>query len=412
MKKSILIASPYFPYPLTGGGHQALFNEIDALRSDYKIILACPIALPQNVSELKSIWGDVDICIMSYGSKNRKTSIIKLLKRLITFNTVNDNSIFYLGEIFLNDFFNILFNFKEEWVNFLNQTIQNTRCDIVQIEFYPLLNNISFISTNSLKIFVHHEIGFVKLTRSLDLTDFSDIFKNSMINKLKFLEADYLNQYDRIITLSETDKQFLFEAGVKKDIFCSPFPLKSISRDNQIQFSFNSRLVIIGGESNYPNLDGLQWFIKDIWPLIFKEYKNMELHVLGNWSKQTRKRLSLPGIVFTGFVTDIKEYVQNSVSIVPIRIGSGIRVKIIESIMMGIPVVSTSIGAEGLEIIENEIFIADSANQFLFAIQNIVENEEMVRRELSKAQQKIEIFSSNRNFLSSRSDIYGLSLTV
>lgn len=406
MKKSILIVSPYFPYPLTGGGHQALFNEIDALRSDYKIILACPIALPQNVSELKSIWGDVDICIMSYESKNRKTSIIKTLKRLITFNSVNDNSIFYLEEIFLNDFFNILFNFKERWVNFINQTIQDTRCDIIQFEFYPFLNSISFISTNSLKIFVHHEIGFVKLTRSLYLTDFSDIFKNSMTNKLKFLETDYLNQYDRIITLSETDRQFLLDAGVEKEIFCSPFPLKSIFIKNEIQFSFNSRLVIIGGESNYPNLDGLQWFIKDIWPLIFKEYKNMELHVLGNWSKQTRKRLSLSGIVFTGFVTDIKEYIQNSVSVVPIRIGSGIRVKIIESIMMGIPVVSTSIGAEGLEIIENEIFIADSPIQFLEAIQGIKRSEKLISNWLYKARIKISDYYSKENFIKMREEIF------
>jgi glycosyltransferase involved in cell wall biosynthesis len=127
-------------------------------------------------------------------------------------------------------------------------------------------------------------------------------------------------------------------------------------------------LVFAGSMDWMPNIDGIQWFVEEILPLIRKRRPDCSLVIAGRSPAPDIQRLAEKDVRIrvTGTVTDIRPYLwESAVSIVPLRIGGGTRLKIYEAMAAKIPVVSTSIGAEGLDIRNGEdIHIADSPAEF------------------------------------------------
>jgi polysaccharide biosynthesis protein PslH len=117
-----------------------------------------------------------------------------------------------------------------------------------------------------------------------------------------------------------------------------------------------------------PNIDGIQWFVEEVLPLIRKRRPDCSLVIAGRRPTPDVERLAERDsrIRVTGTVDDIRPYLwESAVSIVPLRIGGGTRLKIYEAMAAKIPVVSTSIGAEGLDIRNGEdIHIADTPQDF------------------------------------------------
>jgi glycosyltransferase involved in cell wall biosynthesis len=124
-------------------------------------------------------------------------------------------------------------------------------------------------------------------------------------------------------------------------------------------------LVFIGSMDWMPNVDGMQWFVREVLPLIRRQRPGVSLAVVGRNPPPEIQSLAHnePGITVTGTVPDVRPYLWNgNVSIVPLRIGGGTRLKIYESMAAGTPVVSTAVGAEGLAAVPpREIRIADDA---------------------------------------------------
>ena len=127
-------------------------------------------------------------------------------------------------------------------------------------------------------------------------------------------------------------------------------------------------LVFLGAMDWRPNIDGLRWFATSVLPLIRRRRPDCSLAVVGCRPTPGVRRLAASGqnIHVTGTVEDVRPYLwESAVSIVPLRIGGGTRLKIYESMAAKIPVVSTSLGAEGLDIRDGEnIAIADSPEEF------------------------------------------------
>ena len=129
-----------------------------------------------------------------------------------------------------------------------------------------------------------------------------------------------------------------------------------------------SRIIFIGNFAvASANVDALNWFLDEIWPRVRAEVPECEFHVVGRLSGELESRLrAIAGAVPVGFVEDLAATMaQASLSIAPIRFGTGTRVKIIESFALGCPVVSTTLGAEGIESTHGkEILIGDSPADF------------------------------------------------
>jgi sugar transferase (PEP-CTERM/EpsH1 system associated) len=135
------------------------------------------------------------------------------------------------------------------------------------------------------------------------------------------------------------------------------------------------RLVFTGSMDWRPNQDAVLYFTTEIFPLLRAERPDLEVSFVGRNPPESMRRLSAtPGVTVTGTVDDVRPFIRDAaVYIVPLRIGGGSRLKILEALAMGKAVVSTTIGAEGLAVgDEREILLADSPREFAARVSRLL----------------------------------------
>ena len=139
-------------------------------------------------------------------------------------------------------------------------------------------------------------------------------------------------------------------------------------------------LVYNGALTYSANLDAVQYFISEIYPILRQKGKDFKLRITGsNKGVDLTDIENCPGVELTGYVSDIRDVLAKSaVCVVPLREGGGSRLKILEAMAAGVPVVSTSMGAEGIDVEhKTQIMLADSAEQFAESIVQVVDNPEL-----------------------------------
>ena len=144
-----------------------------------------------------------------------------------------------------------------------------------------------------------------------------------------------------------------------------------------------AHLIYIGSMDWYPNEDAVAFFADDILPGIQSEVSDVRFSIVGgNPSARVQKLAARDGVIVTGRVPEIKPYfAEATVFVVPLRIGSGTRLKILEALAMGKAIVSTSVGAEGLDLNDGEeIFIADAPEPFAEAVTRLLTDPALRRR--------------------------------
>lgn len=144
-----------------------------------------------------------------------------------------------------------------------------------------------------------------------------------------------------------------------------------------------AHLIYIGSMDWYPNEDAVSFFAGEVLPQIHAEVPEVKFSIVGgNPSARVQKLAEREGIVVTGRVPEIKPYfAEATVFVVPLRIGSGTRLKILEALAMGKAIVSTSVGAEGLDLKDGEeIFIADEPTVFAEAVTRLLKDPSLRRR--------------------------------
>ena len=144
-----------------------------------------------------------------------------------------------------------------------------------------------------------------------------------------------------------------------------------------------AHLIYIGSMDWYPNEDAVAFFADEILPGIRNKVPDVQFSIVGgNPSSRVQKLAERDAVVVTGRVPEIKPYfAEATVFVVPLRIGSGTRLKILEALAMGKAIVSTSVGAEGLDLKDGEeIFIADEAKPFAEAVTRLLTDPALRRR--------------------------------
>lgn len=151
-------------------------------------------------------------------------------------------------------------------------------------------------------------------------------------------------------------------------------------------------LVFVGWMRHFPNRDAVGWLLEEIWPLIRSAHAQVQLTVVGGGlPADLRQRIGAdPRITYAGLVDDVADAVgRATVSVVPIRIGSGSRLKILESMALGTPIVTTSIGCEGIPLRDGEhALISDDPDTFARAVLRLLASEQQ-RRALALAARRL-----------------------
>ena len=163
-------------------------------------------------------------------------------------------------------------------------------------------------------------------------------------------------------------------------------PAYLFSDVEECEYHFDKRkdLMFIGGFGHRPNVDAVKWLANEIMPALVKKLPDIRVYILGSNPPEEVKQLATENLLIKGFVTDeeLQEYYQNCrISIVPLRYGAGIKGKVIEAMRFGTPVMTTSVGAEGIKGAESILDIADEAADFVEQLAALYQNEaELVRR--------------------------------
>jgi len=155
----------------------------------------------------------------------------------------------------------------------------------------------------------------------------------------------------------------------------------------------DGRTVIFFGAINYfPNVDGLLYLLREVWPLIEKSHPQARLKIVGQQPTPEILAFQGPRIEVAGKVDDLRPHLASAaVSVVPLRIGGGTRFKILEAMSMAKPVVSTSLGAEGIEAEPGRhIFLADDASAFAAAVGRLLDESRLGGRMGTEARALVE----------------------
>ncbi len=196
---------------------------------------------------------------------------------------------------------------------------------------------------------------------------------------MKEFEKRALRDFDAHITVSQRDAErlrtinpdariFVIENGVDID-FYSDLGANDESR---------RRLVFVGSMDYHANIDAAVNFAREVWPQVRERQPKLIFTIVGkDPAPEVRGLAQIHGIEVTGTVDDVRPFYRDaSVAVVPLKVGGGSRLKILEAMAAGVPVVSTTLGAEGLEVHHDEnILIADTNEQLVAAITSVIENK-------------------------------------
>jgi glycosyltransferase involved in cell wall biosynthesis len=138
-------------------------------------------------------------------------------------------------------------------------------------------------------------------------------------------------------------------------------------------------MLFYGTLSYFPNLDGLLFFLREVMPILRRKNPELRLRIVGASPPEALRRYESPDVTFTGFVPDLRvELERAGVVVAPLRIGGGTRLKVLEAMAMAAPLVSTTLGAEGLSVTHGrELLLADTAESFASEIVRVLSDKEL-----------------------------------
>jgi glycosyltransferase involved in cell wall biosynthesis len=288
-------------------------------------------------------------------------------------NASTENKIF---PAFLNLFSNVPYNISKfktlDLERFLIAFFKKNRVDIVHVDHLHLGWTIDLIKniTDVPMVLREHNLElkimqrFSEQQRNYFLKGYSYLQYKKFIN----YEPALAEKFDKCIMVSEEDETSLLKMNSKVKTTTIPVgvekELLNIKKKNVIPYS----IFHLGSMSWLPNMDGLNWYLQEIYPRIISMLPKVTLYLYGLGTDNLKIPSSLEkNIVKAGYVKDIWSTINDKqLAIVPLRIGSGIRVKIIEMLATGQNIISTSVGKEGISVCDGkEILIADTADEFV-----------------------------------------------
>lgn len=255
------------------------------------------------------------------------------------------------------------------------------------------LKKITKILPNSKSIFDMVDIHFLRLKRAIKL----EPTRISLIKKHKKyfeIETKLAKKADYVIAISDVEKKIMSEyIDANKLITISNIHYPKIKKEDSLPFEKREDLLFIGS-THAPNVDALHYLYNDIMPIVWKKLPEVKVNIIGNVNNRISD-ICHPKIIFKGYVPDIESFfITNKIMIAPLRYGAGVKGKIGQAFEYYLPVVTSSIGAEGMKLVnQKNALIDDSKEGFAAAIIELYTNKNLWLELQNNSKKSLEPFS-------------------
>lgn len=278
----------------------------------------------------------------------------------------------------------------------LREVLTGETFDIIQFELLylsPYLNIIRKLSDARIVLRAHNIEHLIwERIKNNCKNPVKRFYLNHLYKTLKHFELASIQRFDAIAAITGRDADY-FKSHTKNipviDLPFGVYPHRYPSKKTEPEFP---SLFHIGSMNWMPNEEGIRWFLDKVWPAAYKRFPGVTLYLAGRNMPWWLQHSSFPHVEIIGEVEDALEFMRSkAIMIVPLFSGSGIRIKIIEAMLAERPVISTSIGAEGINFTAGkDILIADTPEEFLDAIRLCIENKTYCEEIGSNARKLIE----------------------
>jgi glycosyltransferase involved in cell wall biosynthesis len=354
-KPVVLVASPYAPFPLSHGGAVRMFNLMSRAASDFDNVLVCFSTHPATPApELLEICAEVVLVKMTGSHSRPSTSRPDVVEEF-------DSPAFHAA---------------------LRQTVRKWQPALAQLEFTQMAQYAADCAPAP-TLLVEHDITFDLYQQLLALDDDWEVRRQ--LDRWHRFETAAWNQVSCVVTMSEKDRRAVPGAraaslpnGVDLDRFRpgagEPDP---------------ARLLFIGSFAHLPNLLALEFFLREVWPLLAGARPTLHViagmrpeYFLDFYKDRARVDLTSPGLELEGFVADVRPaYERAAIVVAPLVASAGTNIKILEAMAMGKAIVSTPAGINGLDLDPGDVLVAEPAGQMADAIRELIADPAR-RREL------------------------------
>ena len=365
-RQKILVVTPRFPFPVVGGDRLRIFQICKALSQDFDLHLVSLCDSRQEMDfdiRMQNIFYQIDRiyqpkwvsalrCLLSLLSS---TPLQVAYYQNQSFEQLVRKSMADKAAVLCHLIRTAQYGEEANIVNFLEAT------DAISLNYSRLKNNLSYF------------FGFRKYIYQFEL------------NKLKKYEINIVKKFDIVSFVSKIDAQYLIPnySKDKNNIFIfgngvdsEKIPFKLREQGNHI--------IFIGNLQSYQNLESAFFFAKEVLPLIRKNNSEIRFVIIGrikNLDKVTLEKI--PGVMVTGEVDDVWKYTQSGfVGVCPVRVAAGVQNKILEYMATGLPVVTSSVGLEGLDAVKDQHLLVanhpvEIAEKIIYLYQDATERERL-----------------------------------
>ncbi|PTN08458.1 glycosyltransferase family 4 protein [Mangrovibacterium marinum] len=307
---------------------------------------------------------------------------------------------------------------SEDYSRALIDLLEAEEFDVIQLEGLYLCPYIPLIRQHSKALIAYraHNIEHEIWERTKRVASgFHRLYLSWLARRIKKFGLSYLNSYDVLVSITDRDGEYLDRIGNTKPRITSQTGIDLSSLVPNVKDLDFPSLFHIGSLEWGPNQEGLLWFLNQCWPLIHHKYPELKFYVAGRNAPQwLAAKLKMPNVVFLGEIDDAYQFMNSkAVMMVPLRSGSGMRIKIVEGMALGKAIVTTSIGVEGIAATDREqLLIANDPDAFLQAVTALIEDRELFKKLSKNAVEFIREKFDNMTIASSLVDFYKKQLNA
>ncbi len=290
----------------------------------------------------------------------------------------------------------------------LEQTLKAETFDIIQFETLfttPYISLIRSLSKARLVLRAHNIEHLIwERMASGSRNPLKKFYLRHLARTLREYELSTLQSVDGIAAITGHDADWFRMQTPGLPVTDIPFGINPGNKDEAVHpLPQKLTLFHLGSMNWLPNLEGINWFIENVWPGVYARHPELEFRLAGRAMPPGIAQLKIPGLVVDGEVEDAGAYMRdNWIMIVPLFSGSGIRIKIIEGMLEGKTILTTPVGAEGIQYTDGrDILICRNAEEYSAAIDRCLSNRQLVDT-IGRNARELVVKSHNNNELMKR----------